>query len=131
MTALFQCPDCGREYRSDKLASCPGCGHEAEGSSIPRFASSSAETAQYDQLMVWAIDRTTHAVRSIAIFLFTMVCTLTLSTVLFVAGFAVRSNCSLSDCGDGGLQNFAITIAIVGMLAAIGLGIRELIKSQP
>ena len=131
MTALFQCPDCGREYRADKLASCPGCGHEAEASTTSRFSESRTATTQYDQLTVWAIDRTTHAVRSIAIFLFTMVCTFTFSGVLFVAGLAVRSNCSFSDCGDGGLQNFAVTIAIVGMLAAIGLGIRELIKSQP
>lgn len=26
MTDLYQCPDCGRQYRADKLSTCPGCG---------------------------------------------------------------------------------------------------------
>ena len=30
MTDLYQCPDCGREYRADKLAACPGCQHDTQ-----------------------------------------------------------------------------------------------------
>jgi len=44
MTDLYQCPDCGREYRADKLSMCPGCGEANHNATATQASRTNART---------------------------------------------------------------------------------------
>ena len=49
MTELQSCPECGRNYRADKLKECPGCGHHDDlYSEVSSSAYESSESGSYD-----------------------------------------------------------------------------------
>jgi rRNA maturation protein Nop10 len=129
---LINCEDCGRSYRFDILKSCPGCGHEEEVP-IPMHSSNVSREAEALQMTTRAIDRTTYAIRSLALFIFISICTSVLGYAIIGAGAANQVACSYSgeSCGNGGLVIFGWIVVLVGFVAAIAVGINELSKSKP
>jgi hypothetical protein len=137
MTDLYQCPDCGREYRSDKLASCPGCGHDNEAFEHLHTESVSTSGDEYQIELISAANRTTHAVRSLAIFFFVNLFWSSTFTVLCTIAIALPKeiNCDF-DCAlqFSGLAVSLFVIAaitgFVGAFIAFRLAIRELKASR-
>jgi len=86
-----------------------------------------------DPNLVAAVNRATHAVRSLAIFLFTSLCTSFLGYGLIVAGSSTALSCddSYSDCGSGAFVILGWGITGLGFLVALAAGIGELGKSKP
>jgi hypothetical protein len=130
---LVNCGDCGRSYRFDILKSCPGCGHEEETASIRVRSSGESSEAETLQVTIWAIDRTTFAIRSLALFIFISICTSVFGYAIVGAGAANQVACSYSgeSCGNGGLVIFGWIVVFVGFVTALAVGINELNKSKP
>jgi hypothetical protein len=77
-----------------------------------------------------AQDRTTYAIRSLAIFIFTTLCTSLLGYGLIGAGAAAALRCNSYDCSSGFVIWGWVIIAI-GFIIGLGVGINELGKSKP
>jgi hypothetical protein len=86
-----------------------------------------------DPKVIAALNRTTHAVRSLAIFLFTSLCTSLVGYGVIGAGANVALTCedSYSDCGSGTLVFLGWGVIALGLILALGAGIGELGKSKP
>jgi len=141
--ANLNCPTCGKNYNSDKLRvyKCPECktwlqwGTDvAESSHVPevRVEDSMAGLDPGTRAIVMASNHTTYAIRSLAIFLFTTLCTSLLGYGLIGAGAAaaLRCNSYYSDCGSGFVIWGWVIIAL-GFIIGLGIGINELGKSKP
>jgi hypothetical protein len=130
---LINCEDCGRSYRFDILKSCPGCGHEEDTSLIRVSSFRESSEAEALQVTIWAIDRTTYAIRSLALFIFISICTSVLGYAIIGAGAVNQAACSYSgeSCGNGGLVIFGWIVVLVGFVTALIAGINELSKSKP
>lgn len=129
---LITCEDCGRPYRADILKSCPGCGHEEDAAEIANLYSQLQED-QSLQPTIWAIDRTTYAIRSLALFIFISICTSVLGYAIIGAGVGNQISCSYSgeNCGNSGLVIFGWIVIFAGFLSALAVGMNELRKSKP
>jgi len=102
-----------------------------ESTSAP--SASSRNLAQGpDSKLIAAVNRATHAIRSLALFIFTTLCTSLLGYGLIGAGAAaaLRCNSHYSDCGSGFVIWGWIIIAL-GFIVGLGIGINELGKSKP
>jgi hypothetical protein len=84
MTDLYTCPNCSRSYRADKLAECPRCFARGPGVVDEKRVSAknwaglmNSASSDYSgsTLIVAAQDRTTHAIRSLAIFVLVSIST--------------------------------------------------------
>ena len=80
--------------------------------------------------LLYAIDRTTHAARALPLFIFTLIITGMMATILFLLSLMVRLNCQSGDCGGGYYQGAAWVVAAGGLLTGLILGANELSKSK-
>jgi hypothetical protein len=80
--------------------------------------------------LLYAIDRTTHAARALPLFIFTLIITSLMSSVLFLLSTMVRINCQSGDCGGDIYLSAAWLVGAAGFLTGLILGIRELSKSK-
>ena len=139
------CPKCQQKFNSLDLKSlrCRECRtwlnwDEVDPQSMHELSKESAkepairELTDNDQLIA-AQDRTTYAIRSLAIFFFITLCTSLLGYGLVGAGAAsaIGCNSSYSDCGSSGLVIGGWAIIVIGFIAALILSISELSKSRP
>lgn len=137
MSDLYQCTDCGRRYRADKLNECPGCGVDSnEYANQAANPSSSMSAEDQEELLFFlrdAQDRTTHAVRSLAIFLFATVCSSLIGYALiaFGTGLAVGCNIYNFDCGSGLIMSLGVLVIIGGFIFGVVAGLLEFNKSKP
>jgi predicted ATP-dependent serine protease len=125
MIQKFKCPNCSQEFTSEQVntGKCPDCRRwldyvglvGVDGVQSPIQTSPSKRSEATLSQLVAAQDRTTFAVRSLAMFLFTSLVTTGSGYVLIVSG-------------AGG---FGVFVIIVGYLAALALGIMQLINSKP
>jgi len=78
-------------------------------------------------------NRTTYAIRSLAIFLFTTLCTSLLGYGLVGAGANAALKCDSysSDCGAGGLVVAGWFVIAIGFIVGLSLGMSELRRSNP
>jgi len=122
---LINCEDCGRSYRFDILKSCPGCGHEEKVAPIPVVGAQVSREAEPLQMTIWAIDRTTYAIRSLALFIFFSICTSVLGYAAIGAGVGNQIACSYSgdSCGNAGLVIFGWIVIMVGFVTALAVGL--------
>jgi|LauGreDrversion4_2_1035121.scaffolds.fasta_scaffold229861_2 hypothetical protein len=145
MTELYACPDCGRRYRADKLSVCPGCDVETSNEanqevnqglsrdSSSRAALSSEEVADWLSL-VDAQNRTTYAVRSIALFLLVTSASALVGAVFYAAYLSALLDCGLDTyCIKSieGWSNVGPSIAGLGILVSLVIGLSELRASKP
>ena len=140
MISPVACLECGKPYRIDKLANCPSCGvantrinQPAQArtqapvnnvSHSPAPASYSAPSSSSDRNnaeLIAAQNRTTHAVRALAItFVLAPVISFFVSIAFF---FALRS-------GNTGIIIFAGIVAIIVLIATLASALSELAKSR-
>jgi len=135
MTDLV-CPKCGNQYKSDelKLLRCTQCktwlqwAEVQSDNSVSEFLSSEGiakiELSQLDdatRALVAASDRTTAAVRSLAVYFFTLLTFSLIAGVLVGIGFG---------SGSPGLVVAGYLSAFVGFLVALTRGLSELQKSR-
>jgi hypothetical protein len=146
MTDLYQCPDCGRRYRADKLNECPGCGvTSSEGAESSRSTDATGrldpnvQTAFFiheDDLdtLVDAQDRTTYAVRALALFFFTTTATSFIGLVIYYLNVRGSLECELDiSCLESysSWSDLGPAVAALGLIAGIVNGISELRASKP
>ena len=152
MTDLYSCPNCRRSYRADKLAECPGCFTEApimgeespvSGSNWGALVSESNWGASnpntIDSLstrtIVAAQDRTTHAIRSLAVFVLISISTSLIGYLIIAISAGSVLGCSSGDsscyASSGGAIYLGIFVIGGGFITALVLGIRELSLSKP
>ena len=82
--------------------------------------------------LVLAQNRTTHAVRSLAVFFFTSLCTSLLGYGIVGAGSGSPISCAVdhTNCGEPGFVIFGWFVIAVGFFVALGVGVSELNKSR-
>jgi len=140
MNEVQRCPSCDTTYYSDSTPNCPKCGAEnsagkpkaAVSEKSPRKSESSIKLSDDANAIVSAQNRTTHAVRSLATFLFITICSTALGYGLIGAGAGVATSCALRGeyCDGGGYVIFGWVVIVVGFFAALAVGISELNKSR-
>jgi hypothetical protein len=83
--------------------------------------------------LVDAQDRTTHAVRSLAVFLFATVCSSLIGYALIALGTGLAVSCNVSnfDCGSGATIGMGSLVIIGGFIFGLVAGISEFNKSKP
>lgn len=144
MTELYRCPNCSRMYRADKLAECPGCFQDSpwieDDSSVSgKTWGKSTDSRPNDFLstttLVAAQDKTTHAIRSLSVFVLVSISTSLIGYLIIAASAGSVFGCSAgdSDCysRSGFAIFFGVSVIALGFLTALVLGIRELILSKP
>lgn len=136
------CPKCDKNYDSDKLRvyKCPECRKWLRWDSDVQVAKYDPDEFVRDDLsdldsatkaLISATNRTTYAIRSLAIFLFTTLCTSVLGYLLISAGANAALRCdSYSDCGSG-FVSWGFVIVALGFIIGLLAGINELDKSKP
>ncbi|MEY3406906.1 MAG: hypothetical protein RLZZ556_978, partial [Actinomycetota bacterium] len=75
MSELYACEYCGRRYRADKIARCPACSEEPKSGSLLVEKETNQILGVVEQSkvkgetsdLVEAQNRTTHAIRSVAV----------------------------------------------------------------
>jgi hypothetical protein len=137
------CPKCGANFDSDKLRvyRCKDCRAWLDWDSTEVVQKFEPEYVQVDTManlddstkaLVLAANRTTHAVRSLAVFLFTTLCSSLFGYGLVGAGASAAVNCnSYSGCGSEALVIWGWIIISVGFIVGLIVGIAELNKSRP
>jgi hypothetical protein len=101
------------------------------------ISSSSVMNAQdQEELMFFLVDaqdRTTHAVRSLAVFLFATVCSSLIGYALIALGTGLAVSCNVSnfDCGSGATIGMGSLVIIGGFIFGLVAGISEFNKSKP
>ena len=150
----YTCSSCGKIFKLDLYSSCPKCSAkvpdeildptskastgnwESLSSSKPLPPYSRTQTLTNSEVVIYELvnaqDRTTHAVQSLAYFLFISVCTGVLGYGLIGAGAGSALSCSLenTNCGATGLVYFGWFVIVVGFVAALIVGITHLNKSR-
>ena len=143
--AMLKCPKCQKQIDSDSLSvyKCPDCKSWLDWEDYKEYKKTEPVTTQvtsdYSKLdentkaLVLAADRTTHAVRSLALFLFTTLITSLVGYGFIGAGSGASLRCTsyYSDCGSSGLIIFGWIVIALGFLFGLILGARELAKSNP
>ncbi len=142
MSELLECKRCDLRFEASKVANgkCPHCRrllnfvNSTETESY--FLSSRAvETTARREVsfedVVLAQNRTTHAIRSLAVFLFTTLCTSLIGYALLAASTAVALTCSYgSECSADELMVSAWIIIVAGFILGLAAGVSELNKSR-
>jgi hypothetical protein len=142
--ANLNCPTCDKNYDSDRLRvyKCPDCktwlqwGTDvAESTHVPevKVEDPMANLDPATRAIVMASNRTTYAIRSLAIFFFTTLCTSLVGYGLVGAGANAALKCGsyYSDCGSTGLAIGGWLIIAIGFLIGVITGAKELGKSRP
>jgi hypothetical protein len=130
MKEYSDCPKCDRPYRSDVFDSCPACletGHPTAAKS------SKVSQVSEDSNLIKAVDRTTYAIRSIALFIFISLCSSVIGYAIVGMGAGNSVSCAVSgrDCSNVGLVTFGWIVTLAGFIAAVRVGLSELSKSNP
>jgi hypothetical protein len=127
---LDDCPKCGEKLTSSDY--CFNCKTWPNGRKSGVVHNVEEVITDSNDALLRAVDRTTYAIRSLAIFLFTTLCTSLLGYGLIGAGAAAAIGCDsyYSDCGSGFVIWGWIIIAL-GFIIGLGVGITELGKSKP
>ena len=144
MTDLYSCPDCGRHYRADKLKECPGCGAGGGVTPAPLAQVRSRPISFYPPqerdedddftFIVAAQDRTTYAIRSLALFLFTTVITSIIGALFYVVNIRGALGCNFEmNCLESYARwvDLGPAIAGLGLVAGVVIGVIELRVSRP
>ncbi len=143
MTELSTCKRCGRHYRADKLINCPRCGGDEHDSASEKQNPDDAlllrkDLAGLDEL-IQAQDRTTHAVRALAIFFFMNLFWTSGVVLLLMVANLIPSDTQCSSFGDctkttNGFSIFlyfvTFVVAVVGIIATIQESMKELLLSR-
>jgi len=144
MTDLYTCPNCSRSYRADKLAECPRCFARGPGVVDEKRVSAknwaglmNSASSDYSgsTLIVAAQDRTTHAIRSLAIFVLVSISTALIGYIIIAINAGSALGCGLENLNcysnSGGGIVFGFVVIAVGFVLALVLGFRELTLSKP
>ena len=125
MIQKFKCPKCKQEFTSQEVSSgkCPDCRRwldyvglvGVDGVEAPAENSLAKRSEATLSELVAAQDRTTFAVRSLAMFLFTSIVTALIGYIFMLVGFV----------------GFGWFIIGIGSLAALVIGILQLSNSKP
>lgn len=128
---LNDCPKCGEKLTSSDF--CFNCKTWPNGRKSGAVHNVEELITDSNDALLKAVDRTTHAVRSLAVFLFTTLCTSLLGYGLVGAGAnaALRCDSYYSDCGSGGLVIGGWAVIAIGFVVGLALGMTELGKSKP
>jgi predicted secreted protein len=142
MTDLYSCPDCGRHYRADKLSECPGCGTggvettvpsaQARTRAISSFSSQDIDEDDDFTFIVAAQDRTTYAIRSLALFLFTTVITSIIGVLFYVVNIRGALGCNFeANCLESYARwvDLGPAIAGLGLVAGVVIGVVLLVRN--
>ena len=86
-----------------------------------------------DSNLIKAVDRTTYAIRSIALFIFISLCSSVIGYAIVGMGAGNSVSCAVSgrDCSNVGLVTFGWIVTLAGFIAAVRVGLSELSKSNP
>ena len=135
------CKNCTYKFDMDEFDRCPSCDHQgASTSKRGKVVSQNVDNANNIQVttladfgdLVTAQNRTTYAVRSLAIFLLTTFSTSVIGYGLVTAGANSAIRCgSYSECGADSMTMWGWVIIATGFFMGLGVGIRELGKSRP
>jgi len=139
MGKLLTCDWCEATSDLDFTDKCYGCDRDliVQGSSKLKKKNEQASNTEAlvlaDPKLIKAINKTTYAIRSIALFLFTSLSTSVFGYALIGAssGNPVRCAAYGSDCGVPSLAIFGWIVIAAGFLVALVIGISELGKSRP
>jgi len=98
----------------------------------PRKLAKAPKLSDDFQALVSAQNRTTHAVRSLATFLFISICSTAIGYGLVGASAGVTTNCALRGeyCDGGGYLIGGWLVIVIGFFVALAVGISELNKSR-
>ena len=142
MTTLI-CPKCDKNYDSEKLRvyKCPECKKWLEWAPESLVKAYEPEVVVDElenldpatQALVRAANRTTHAVRSLSVFLYITICTSLIGYGFIGGGASAAATCDAynSDCGAGSLVIFGWIIILIGFIVGLISGMSELAKSRP
>ncbi len=105
----------------------------AQTSSSARTSTSGSTLSSDTRAIVSAQNKTTYAVRSLAIFIFTTLCTSLIGYGFLGVGASAALRCDSidSDCGSGAAVLFGWAVIAIGFLVALSVGIHQLNKSKP
>lgn len=148
---LVQCKSCAHQFRIEYLKRCPNCRAkinswdftksvdiltEPAAAKVPVSASSNtgksttkSEVGSVDPLLLEQ-RRTTHAIRSIAIFILIQVTASVISAIFFAIGFAMDMGAQYGDGGGVGMYAFGGIIALGGLVASLNAAWSEYSKSS-
>jgi hypothetical protein len=147
-TKLVLCKSCGARFRIESLKRCPRCRVKINSLNftksvevIPEEQAGNTEVAngrpisQGTQFSAGtrtqtAEERTTHAVRSIAIFILIQVTSSVFSGVFFGIGVVMDMNSEYGDGGGIAMYIIAALIAIGGLIASLNAAWSEYSKSS-
>ena len=145
MSELYACEFCGRRYRADKIARCPGCSEEPKSGSllVEKEANHIFGVAKQSKVkgeasdLVEAQNRTTHAIRSVAVLVFFSVFWTGLVGVLVTLSILTQAeNCQYGFCmrvntpASTAFIILALIAAIAGVWVTLAAGFNELRKSR-
>ncbi len=133
MKEYADCPKCDRPYRSDVFGSCPSCLETGQPESPASAKSTKASQSSDDTRLIKAMDRTTYAIRSIALFIFVSLCSSVIGYAIVGMGSGNPVSCAVSgrDCSNVGVVTFGWIVILAGFIAAVRIGLTELSKSKP
>ena len=138
MTSIITCDECGNRFRGEDASDCPACNPSTVAADKPSRVGKSesvkpkVKLSVETQAIVDSQNRTTHAVRSLATFLFISICSTAIGYGIVGAGAGVTTSCALSgEFCDGSSYVFGGWLVIVlGFFIALAVGISELNKSR-
>jgi len=146
---MIRCQNCGREYNVTRLKKCPICavaGATPQNPAAPSAPDSSNQvsrqaapvadsTLDFLQEVIYAQNRTTHAVRALVRFLFIQLSTITIAW--FINTLAKNSvnayECQTqgTSCSPNGfLSIISVVVWIVGLIVSSNIGWKELNSSD-
>jgi hypothetical protein len=141
--STLTCPKCGKKYNSNELRvyRCKSCRVwiEFDEQEVPQAVVTDQialdpllELDPATKALVLASNRTTYAVRSLAMFLFTTLCTSLVGYGLIGASSGVAAGCdSYSPCGAEAMVIWGWVVISFGFFIGLIAGISELSKSRP
>jgi DNA-directed RNA polymerase subunit RPC12/RpoP len=151
MSSLNKCATCNKSYRVDQLAYCPHCGTEAaaqgrysvvDSTSSRSFKAKSNEPKNLSpqaidlNALIRAQNRTTHAIRSLNIFIFTTLLSSLIGLTMIFGSATAQTQCRLenafnqSACNENSVATLGVLAIFVGFIVAFWLGLQELDKSR-
>ena len=143
---MVRCKACGYEFRIEYLKRCPNCRAkinswdftksvdvipEAEVTS-PKSGAKSEPVPEPEILTrnLSAEERTTHAVRSIAIFILIQVTASVISAIFAGIGLAIDLSSNGDSGGGAAMYIFAVIISVIGLFASLNAAWSEYSKSS-
>ena len=128
---MSKCRKCGREYRWDILSNCPGCGSESDNVEDAAGSALKSQHSAVDYVTIAAINRTTHAVRALAIFIIFSVTSSCLGFGLIGVSVSTSAQCYEGSCSSPTFFYAGWLVIAVGLVSALIVSLRELAESRP